>query len=368
MNFDVFEMWDAMKETKYRHTLQQLEKKLDEVEGSLDTAIAEALKLACNAAHAEAGSFWYYDYFGDRLIRPRAVYGGSNIGNIVLKPGEGIAGSVIEKGEPMIVKDCAAEPKWNRRADSKSGFTTKSMICVPILLNGQGIGCIQLLNKTDGSLFDEKDLEFETQFAKAISQQFESRGLFAAGYVDENVVVLFAGIHGYMELCRTMMPQHAAQMLSDVFSFISSHVQKHEGIMDRHLSDRIMAYWCSASQGTDAPYRAYYAAQDLLQDAAQLAASLKEKYGCTPALSVGVHLGPAFVGKVGSDAFEERTVIGDTVNMAGALQKEAAESEIFVSGTLLERIQDEAQAEEVLQRKDGSLIHKDMRIFKVNNL
>ena len=368
MDFEIFEMWDAMKETKYRHTLRQLEKKLDEAEDSLDKAIAESLTLACNAVHAEAGSFWMYDYYGDKLIHVKAVHGSANIGNIVLKPGEGIAGSVIESGEAVIVKDCSSDPRWSRHADSRSGFTTKSMICVPVNMDGQAIGCIQLINKTDGSLFDEKDLTFETQFAKAISQQFESRGFFAAGYVDEDVVVLFNGIRGYTELCRNISPQNAAQMLNDYFSFVSSYIHKYDGKLDRHLGDCTMAYWCSASEGNNGAERACSAAVEMVRDADAFCDTVKQRYGCDLKFGIGINEGPAFVGKIGSDELVDSTIIGDTVNMADALQKEACEREILIGSAVMERLSDQIEFEEVTDRKDGTKVHEDFKVFRLLNM
>lgn len=365
MDFEILEMWDAMKETKYRHTLQQLEKKLDESADSLDKAIAESLTLACNAVHAEAGSFWFYDVFGDKLIRARAVHGSANIGNIALNLGEGIAGTVIETGEAMIVKDCAKEPRWSKRADSKSGFKTKSIICVPILVSGQGIGCIQLVNKTDGSLFDEKDLAFEKQFAKVVSQKFEAKGLFAAGYVDDDVVTIFNGIHGYTELCRDLSPENAAQMLNDFFSFVSNYIHKYNGTLDKHIGDCVMAYWCSASNGKGGAESACKAAMDMMKNADEFCENIRNRYDCDLKFGIGINEGPAFVGKIGSDELADSTVIGDTVNMADALQKETAEREIFISETVFEKISDLADAEEIIERKDGTKLHNDFKVFRL---
>ena len=366
MSFDIFEMWDAMKETKYRQTLEQLEKKLDNAEGVLDKAIAESLTLACDAVHAEAGSFWFYDLYGDKLIHPKAVHGDANIWNILLKPGEGIAGSVIKCGDAMIVKDCTAEPKWNSCADLQSGFTTKSMICVPILFDKRAIGCIQLLNRTDGSMFDEKDLAFEKQFSKVISKQFDERGLFAACHLDESTVVLVNGLCEYAELSRKLPPQKMAQMLNDYYSFISGYIEKYHGTLGENFGGCTMAYWCTESHGNDATIRAFRAALEIMTDADNFSASLKEKYGYDFYFGAGIHKGLPCNGMSNSAAFTEYEDVSDTVDIAFALQKAAKKNEILISQSVLEALPNQAKVKRVFGITKDAKIHE--KIFRLVNM
>ena len=105
------EIWDAMKDTKYRRTLEDLRKVIHNAHGNLNEAISAVLNMTCTAVHAEAGTFWFYSRFGDGLIHPRAWYGGSNISQHYLTPGEGVAGTVIETGVPSMIADCQKDPR-----------------------------------------------------------------------------------------------------------------------------------------------------------------------------------------------------------------------------------------------------------------
>jgi adenylate cyclase len=69
----------------------------------------------------------------------------------------GIAGHVFSSGKGVIIHDAYEDERFNRAIDQQTGFTTKSVLCVPIrTVKGEVIGVMQSLNKADGE-FDEED-------------------------------------------------------------------------------------------------------------------------------------------------------------------------------------------------------------------
>ncbi len=77
----------------------------------------------------------------------------------------GIAGWVASHGEPLIVNDVSKDQRFDRVVDTVTGFVTKSIICVPMVVGGRMIGVIEVLNKLDGDGFGEHDLETLTAVA-----------------------------------------------------------------------------------------------------------------------------------------------------------------------------------------------------------
>lgn len=79
---------------------------------------------------------------------------------IRLPIGKGLAGSVAASGEGIILHDAYADPRFDRSQDQKTGYRTRSMLCVPIRnRENRVVGVLQLLNKRHGS-FGPRDLEF----------------------------------------------------------------------------------------------------------------------------------------------------------------------------------------------------------------
>jgi len=76
---------------------------------------------------------------------------------ITLPVGEGIGGEVAQTGEPVLVNDVRKDPRWNSSYDEKSGFQTRSMLCVPMKFHGEILGVIEVINKKGGE-FTSRDL------------------------------------------------------------------------------------------------------------------------------------------------------------------------------------------------------------------
>lgn len=74
-----------------------------------------------------------------------------------LSKGEGIAGWVAEQREPVIINDVYTDRRFYSQVDHLSGFETRSMICIPILVEDRVIGILQAINKQNGQ-FNNNDL------------------------------------------------------------------------------------------------------------------------------------------------------------------------------------------------------------------
>lgn len=79
--------------------------------------------------------------------------------------GEGIAGTVAKTGEIINIPDAYSDPRFNPAVDKKTGYLTKSILCVPIRNNdGSIMGCTQMINKLDGNEFTKTDIELMSAF------------------------------------------------------------------------------------------------------------------------------------------------------------------------------------------------------------
>ncbi len=73
--------------------------------------------------------------------------------------GEGIAGHVYETGEPLLIENAYSDSRFNREFDRMTGYRTQTILCVPLKIKERVIGVSQVINKLDGSNFDEEDKE-----------------------------------------------------------------------------------------------------------------------------------------------------------------------------------------------------------------
>jgi len=75
-----------------------------------------------------------------------------------LAPGEGIAGYVAETGEAVFQEDVNDDARFNKNIDLKTGFTTRSIVCIPLTVRGNILGVMEIINIRDMENFREKDL------------------------------------------------------------------------------------------------------------------------------------------------------------------------------------------------------------------
>jgi PAS domain S-box-containing protein len=94
-----------------------------------------------------------------------------------LELGHGIVNWVIQNGEPLMVQDAAKDPRWYAEWDRQSGFTTRSILCVPLRSKGRTIGAIEAINKTSGP-FDREDLSLLTSMAASAAIAIENARLY----------------------------------------------------------------------------------------------------------------------------------------------------------------------------------------------
>ena len=85
-----------------------------------------------------------------------------------LKIGQGIAGTVAAKAKPMIVNDAQKSPLLFREIDQQTGFTTRSVLGVPLVAFNKVIGVVEVLNKS-GQGFTTEDQNLLLSIATSLS-------------------------------------------------------------------------------------------------------------------------------------------------------------------------------------------------------
>lgn len=83
--------------------------------------------------------------------------------------GQGIAGFVAEKGEPLLIPDVTKDPRWYKEISRSIGFETRSIACVPMKVNGEIIGVVEIIDKEDGSPIQVEDMNMLKAFADLAS-------------------------------------------------------------------------------------------------------------------------------------------------------------------------------------------------------
>lgn len=92
--------------------------------------------------------------------------------------GSGIAGWVVEKGEPTVVNSPRDDPRFYGDIDAKSGFETKSILAVPMRTKERVIGVIEVINKRGGD-FEDDDVKLTSALAGQAATAIDNARLYA---------------------------------------------------------------------------------------------------------------------------------------------------------------------------------------------
>ena len=79
--------------------------------------------------------------------------------HIRLDASSGIVGWVARNGKPLIINDTSKDRRFNKNIDQLGGYPSKSVMCVPLIVRGDTIGVLEVLDKLNGSDFTGEDLE-----------------------------------------------------------------------------------------------------------------------------------------------------------------------------------------------------------------
>lgn len=172
----------------YTQVVWEITRLLQEAE-SLEDALRTSLDEVVKAVGAEAGTIWSYNITGDKRIYPSFWIGGADLTGLSLAAGEGIAGAVVQSGKTTVVKDCQKDPRWAGRFDEATGFVTRSMVCVPLANKYEVIGCIQIINKKDGTLYNDEDVSLCENLAMLSAIAIDENGL-NLGFAEEKKSII----------------------------------------------------------------------------------------------------------------------------------------------------------------------------------
>jgi signal transduction histidine kinase/putative methionine-R-sulfoxide reductase with GAF domain len=125
-----------------------------------DRVLELILEQAVEVLQAVGGSLILVDQGSNELVFELAL--GPTAEDIVgrrMAWGTGLVGEAAATGQPLLVNNTADDPRWFSGIDEATDFTTQSILCAPMIARQEVIGVLEIVNKLDGSLFDEDEAE-----------------------------------------------------------------------------------------------------------------------------------------------------------------------------------------------------------------
>jgi len=157
--------------------------------------------------------------------------------------------------------------------------------------------------------------------------------------VDQSVTIMFADIRGFTAMSEAKLPYDVVFVLNQYLGQMSDAISDAGGYVDKFIGDGIMAIFGMERSLEQGAQDALAAAQAMSGVLMALNKSLAADLDKPLKIGIGLHTGPAILGRIGvagaSGATQRITALGDTVNTASRLESACKElsCQLIVSET-----------------------------------
>lgn len=149
----------------------------------LDDVLERILDESIKLTECEAGSILLIN--SENFLDFRVVKGEKSAVlkdlNVKIKINDGIVGVAVQTGRVVVSNNVQDDQRFKKDIDWLTGFTTKSVIAVPVIIKSRVLGAIELINKKAGS-FTDKDTEIISAIAAQSAVAIENARLYEEIY------------------------------------------------------------------------------------------------------------------------------------------------------------------------------------------
>ncbi len=168
---------ESQKQARQMATLNELTTSLTSTL-DLEPLLNRIMESAVEIINCEAGSLLLVDeQSGESVFEVAIGPVGSNLKGKRLPAGVGLVGKAIKTKQAIIQNEVQKSDDWFN-TDETTGFSTKDLLVVPLVVKDNVIGVLEVLNKVDHSPFNQKDLGLLTAFTGQVAVAIENARLY----------------------------------------------------------------------------------------------------------------------------------------------------------------------------------------------
>jgi PAS domain S-box-containing protein len=192
-------------------------------------------------------------------------------------------------------------------------------------------------------LTERKQLEaqrtlFQRMVSPAVIELLNPNQVQLGGQRNE-ISILFADLRGFTSFSEQLEPEELVTILNCYLAAAAEAIMNEGGTVDKFLGDAVMAWFNAPVAQGDHELRAVRAALTIQKVNAQLEKQMPA--GKALSFGIGLHVGNAILGLIGTEKRLEYTAIGDTVNTARRIQENAGPGQILITEPFYSRIRDQ---------------------------
>ena len=161
----------------------------------------------------------------------------------------------------------------------------------------------------------------------------------------QEITSLFADIRGFSGFSQRYGPEQLVEVLNQYLDVGAKAVLAEDGTLDKILGDEVVALFNAPLRQEDHVLRAVRAALEMQEGVVWLHEQLPPAYRLF--YGVGINVGDAVVGFIGTEQQVNYTAIGSSVNLAARMQSAAAPGQILLTTTAYQRVRDHVEVRQL---------------------
>lgn len=258
-----------------------------------------------------------------------------------------IINTVIYEKKPLIIKNASRSSQYLSDSYIQRN-QTKSILCMPLLKQGETIGLLYLENNLVENAFTANRLQVLNLLASQIVISVENARLYkkttelneslsnlniaygrfvpkqflellgkksitdvvAGDSTQKDMTVLFSDIRNFTSISEKMNPQENFLFINTFLNYMTPLISKNKGFVDKFFGDGIMALFPTTADA------ALLSAIDMLNAIDKF--NVQQGYNIR--IGIGLNSGLMMIGTVGDDQRMDGTVISDTVNISSRVE------------------------------------------------
>jgi len=156
----------------------------------------------------------------------------------------------------------------------------------------------------------------------------------------KNVAIFFSDIENFTTVSEKLPASELALHISDYFEHLTKILIKENATIDKYIGDSIMAFWGAPDEDENRSFHACRAALLCQNELNELNKKWAENNLPVLNTRIGLHVGNAIVGNIGSSDRMNYTLLGDAVNLASRLEgtNKIYKTRIIISQSIFENI------------------------------
>lgn len=145
----------------------------------LETVLRDTTEMSAVTLQAQAATLFVVDERNRELIfyMPTGSAGGL-LRERRIPQNQGVAGWVSINRKSIIVNDVDHDPRFTSHVDDSTGFKTRNILCVPLMVQGRLVGVLEVLNKENDEDFTEEDQNWLEKMGSQAAIALENARLY----------------------------------------------------------------------------------------------------------------------------------------------------------------------------------------------